>query len=299
VAGRIVIGFDGSDSGEDALGLGLPLCRATGAVPVVVVVHPEEYPIGVGRVDAEWVAYMHQQAVELLGRARRLLGDPPGVEYREVSAPSESRGLHDLVEQEQAEVVVVGSTHRGPLGRTYPGSTGDRLLQGSACPVAVAPRGLREDPPPALRTVAVAFVDTPDAHEALGFAAALARQGGARLRLLTVVPPRAEVFAPVVGRDAEEAFRARTREVFRRALDDALAGLRGQVEATGELLEGDVVDALATLDRRDADLLVCGSRGYGPLRRVLLGGVSSRLLRRSACPLLVVPRRGEPAAARS
>jgi nucleotide-binding universal stress UspA family protein len=52
-------------------------------------------------------------------------------------------------------------------------------------------------------------------------------------------------------------------------------------------------DALA-LGPRDADLLVCGSRAYGPLRRVLLGGVSSRLLRRSALPLLVVPRGGGP-----
>jgi nucleotide-binding universal stress UspA family protein len=290
VAGRIVIGFDGSDSGEDALALGLLLCRATGAVPVVATVYPEAYPIGPGRVDAEWVAFMREQSEELLRCARRVLGDGVDADYRTVSAASESRGLHELAEQEHAEIVVVGSTHRGALGRTYPGSTGDRLLQGSACPVAVAPRGLREDPPPALRTIAVAFVDTPEAREALEFAAALAERAGARLRLLSVVPSRAEVFAPVIGRDAEEAFAARAREVYRRSLDDALAGLRGRVEATGELLEGDVVDALATVDRRDADLLVCGSRGYGPLRRVLLGGVSSRLLRRSACPLLVVPR---------
>jgi nucleotide-binding universal stress UspA family protein len=295
VAGTIVIGFDGSDCGEDALALGLVLCRATGASPVVAVVYPEQYPIGVGRVDAEWVAYLEERAEELLQRARRVLGDGVAADYRTVSAASESRGLHELAEREQAEVVVVGSTHRGPLGRTYPGSTGDRLLQGSAWPVAVAPRGLREDPPPALRTIAVAFLDTPEAHEALDFAAALAQRSGARLRLLSVLPSRAEVFAPVVGRDAEAAFASRAREVFQAALDHALAGLGGRVEATGELLEGDVVDALATLDRRDADLLVCGSRGYGPIRRVLLGGVSSRLLRRAACPLLVVPRRDEPA----
>jgi nucleotide-binding universal stress UspA family protein len=295
VAGTIVIGFDGSDCGEDALALGLVLCRATGASPVVAVVYPEQYPIGVGRVDAEWVAYLEERAEELLQRARRVLGDGVAADYRTVSAASESRGLHELAEREQAEVVVIGSTHRGPLGRTYPGSTGDRLLQGSAWPVAVAPRGLREDPPPALRTIAVAFLDTPEAHEALDFAAALAQRSGARLRLLSVLPSRAEVFAPVVGRDAEAAFASRAREVFQAALDHALAGLGGRVEATGELLEGDVVDALATLDRRDADLLVCGSRGYGPIRRVLLGGVSSRLLRRAACPLLVVPRRDEPA----
>jgi nucleotide-binding universal stress UspA family protein len=110
VPGKIVIGFDGSDSGEDALALGMRLARATRAVPVVCVVHPQEYPIGVGRVDAEWVAYMHERATELLGRARRLLGEDAVADYRELSAPSESRGLHDLAEQEHAEIVVVGSS---------------------------------------------------------------------------------------------------------------------------------------------------------------------------------------------
>jgi nucleotide-binding universal stress UspA family protein len=292
VPARIVIGFDGTDSGEDALALGMLLARATQAVPLVVVVHPQEYPIGVGRVDAEWVAYMHQQAEQLLGRAGRLLGEDAGAELREVGAPSESRGLHDVAEREQAELVVVGSSHRGPIGRTYPGSTGDRLLEGSACPVAVAPRGLRESPPQRLGTIAVAFLDTPEAAQALDTAAALAERAGARLRLVSVMPRPAEVYLPVIGRDAEEAFVARSRELFRRALDDALARVGGRVEAEAELLEGAAVDTLATLDRRDADLLVCGSRAYGPLRRVLLGGVSSRLLRRSALPLLVVPRSG-------
>jgi nucleotide-binding universal stress UspA family protein len=293
VPAKIVIGFDGTDSGEDALALGMVLARPTRAVPLVTVVHPQEYPIGVGRVDAEWVAYLHQRAEELLGRARRLLGEDAGAEYREVAAPSESRGLHDLAEQEQAELVVVGSSHRGPFGRTYPGSTGDRLLQGSACPVAVAPRGLREQPPDRLGTIAVAYLDTPEARHALDVAVSLAERAGTRLRVVSVMPRPAEVFVPLLGRDAEEAFMARTREVFQGALEDALARVGGRVEADAELLEGGVVDALATLDRRDADLLVCGSRAYGPLRRVLLGGVSSRLLRRSALPLLVVPRTGE------
>ena len=288
----IVVGFDGTDSGEDALALGLLLARATRAVPLVTVVHPQEYPIGVGRVDAEWVAYMHERAEVTLGRARRVLGEDAGAEFREVSAPSESRGLHDLAEEEQAELVVVGSSHRGPLGRTYPGSTGERLLQGSSCPVAVAPRGLRESPPERLGRIAVAYLDTPEAGQALEVAAGLAERVGARLRLVSVLPPPAEVYLPVVGRDAEEAFVASSRELFRRALDAGLARVGNRVEADAELLEGEVVDTLATLDPRDADLLVCGSRAYGPLRRVLLGGVSSRLLRRSALPLLVVPRSG-------
>jgi nucleotide-binding universal stress UspA family protein len=293
VPGKIVIGFDGTDSGEDAVALGLVLARATRTVPLVAVVHLQEYPIGVGRVDAEWVAYMHEQAEQLLGRARRLVGEEAGAEFREVAAPSESRGLHDLAEQEQAELVVVGSSRRGPIGRTYPGSTGDRLLHGSASPVAVAPRGLRDAPPERLGRIAVAYLDTPEAGHALDVAVGLAERVGARLRLVTVMPRPAEVYLPVVGRDAEEAFVASSREMFRQGLAGGLARVDGRVEADAELLEGDVVDTLATLDRRDADLLVCGSRAYGPLRRVLLGGVSSRLLRRSALPLLVVPRTGD------
>jgi hypothetical protein len=38
-------------------------------------------------------------------------------------------------------------------------------------------------------------------------------------------------------------------------------------------------------------LLVCGSRARGPLRRVMLGSVSTAVIRSAACPVVVVPRR--------
>jgi nucleotide-binding universal stress UspA family protein len=43
----------------------------------------------------------------------------------------------------------------------------------------------------------------------------------------------------------------------------------------------------------DADLLVTGSRGYGPLRRVLIGSVSTPLMHSAPCPVMVVPRTAE------
>jgi nucleotide-binding universal stress UspA family protein len=292
VSGRIVIGFDCSDSGEDALTLGASLARATGQVPVVVTVYPEEHPIGVGRVDAEWVAYMRGQANDAVGAARRFY-EARGVEaeYRVVGKGSAAHGLDDVAESEQAGMIVVGSSRHGARRRISPGSTGERLLHGANCPVAVAPRGLRERPPDmSFERIGVAYVGTPESREALAVATGLAQRTGARLQLYTVVAPRAEVFAPVTGRDAEEAFLATVREGARAALDEALASLPDDVEATDELLEGNVVDELASLDEREVDLLVCGSRRYGPVRRVLLGGVSGRLIRHAACPLVVVPR---------
>jgi len=47
---------------------------------------------------------------------------------------------------------------------------------------------------------------------------------------------------------------------------------------------------LAGLD--EVDVLFCGSRGYGPARRVLLGGVSAKLIKRATRPVVVVPRSG-------
>jgi nucleotide-binding universal stress UspA family protein len=286
----IVVGHDGSDSGDDASVLGARLAQATGESLLVVSVFPEENPIGVGRVDAEWVAYMREQAQEVSAHARRFVEEERGVtaEFRVVGSGSAAHGLDDVAEAERASLIVVGSERHGARRRISPGSTGDRLLHGAICPVAVAPRGLRVDAP--IERIGVAYLDTPEGNEAAQFAGRLAAEVGATLTLYTVVARRAEVFSPIIGRDAEEAFLATVREDVQAAMGRARALLPEGVPVQEELLSGDTVEALAALDEREIDLLVCGSRGYGPVRRVLLGGVLRKLIRRAACPVVVVPR---------
>ena len=81
-----------------------------------------------------------------------------------------------------------------------------------------------------MKRIGVAYVDSPEAREALRFAAGLATETGARLTLYTVVAPRAEIFSPVIGRDAEEAFMATVREDARAALNDGAGALPEGVE---------------------------------------------------------------------
>jgi nucleotide-binding universal stress UspA family protein len=288
----VVVGHDGSGSGDDAAVLGARLARATGEDLLAVTVFPEENPIGVGRVDAEWVAYMREQADEISAAARRFLSerDVPA-EFRVVGSGSAAHGLDDVAEAVEASLIVVGSERHGARRRISPGSTGDRLLHGAICPVAVAPRGFRDQPKDApITRIGVAYVDTPEGNEAARVAGDLAAEIGASLTLYTVVARRAEVFSPIIGRDAEEAFLATVREDVQAAMQRARTLLPDGVPVEEELLEGDTVEALAALDEREIDLLVCGSRAYGPVRRVLLGGVLRKLIRRAACPVVVVPR---------
>ena len=66
----------------------------------------------------------------------------------------------------------------------------------------------------------------------------------------------------------------------------------GEADGATTFDENDPADVLIERSH-EVDLLVIGSRGYGPLRSVLLGGVSGRVIRDAACPVIVVPRGAE------
>jgi len=285
----VIVGVDGGPSAEDALLFGRWAAMTLDAPLVVAVVHPAPSAIGSGRVDAEWVADRHRAAEAVLDQARAVLaGNGADVTYRVVASTSAAHGLHDLAEETAAEAIVVGSGRSGPKHRLFAGSTAERLLAGSVCPVAVAPAAM-ETPPGTLGRIGVAYVDTPDGRAALAMAARLAARTGSPLRLYTVVAEADASLPFLVGPDAEHAFQDTARETFELSLSRAVESV-GAVAADWEVRTGDVVESLADLD--DVDVLFCGSRGYGPARRVLLGGVSARLVRRARRPVVVVPRSG-------
>jgi nucleotide-binding universal stress UspA family protein len=280
----IVVGVDGTGSGLDAVALAARLAQATGDPLIVACVYPEGRRAG----DAAAVRGPAAKALE----AAEALAEEAAAEYRTVPSSSPARGLAELAEEEDAAMVVVGSHRSGAFGRVASGSTAERLLHGSGCPVAVAPRGYRQRVTDKLRRVGVAFVDTPDGHEAVRYAADLAARSGLPLTLFSVVGVHINWFVPEAVRPEEETVPIEVRKDYQEALDRALAGLPDGVQTSGELLYGEVVDELSMVGERGVDLLVCGSRGYGPVRRVLLGTVSAALVRQASVPVLVVPRGG-------
>jgi len=269
----IVIGYDGSAQSDDALALALALADPATAL-VAVFVHPR-LP-GAARGEPAWPAALTERD------GARTVARP---------ATSAAAGLAAVVDETGADLVVVGSSRRGPVGRVLPGTTGAQVLHATAAAVAVAPAGLRERAPVALREIGVGFDGGAESTRALAAAVRLAAEHGAALRAIAVIEPVGETFGwagawmyPEYRDDAV----AGAREALAAAVRDAEAEALG-VTVAEEVVDGLPAEELARASER-LDLLVLGSRGYGPLGRLLLGSVATRVANAAACPLLVWPR---------
>ncbi|HEU5254237.1 MAG TPA: universal stress protein [Solirubrobacterales bacterium] len=277
---KVLVGFDGSDGGRDALELARVLAEATGAGVLVVAVLPYgPLPIPYELLEEEEA----ERAQPLFDEAKRRL-DGLEVETRAFGGGTPAGVINDLAEREKIDALVVGSPHRGPVGRTLIGSVADGLLHGAPCEVLTVPRGYAEEEHGPFRTIAVAYDDTPEAKAALARAEAIALACRATVVVYTVAAPVAVVpgaagYTPAIPPEAGPIV---TRAV--KGVDERLA-------ATGRVLSGVPAPALAeACEEIGADLLVAGSRGYGPLARVFLGSVSTQLMHKAPCPVLVVPR---------
>jgi len=276
---RLLVGYDGSDGGRDALELARVLAGMTDAGALVVTVLPYgPLPVSyavLGPEEGKETEPLFEQAREALAGIE--------VETRAYGGGSPAEVMNDLAEAEQVDLIVVGSPHRGAIGRAVIGSVAEGLLHGAPCPVVAAPRGYageRHDP---FRTIAVAFDGTAEAKAALARAEDLARVTNGTIRILTVAEPTVAIpgavgYTPPLPPDPEEIVR------------EGIATVDRRLAAEGRSLSGPAADVIAETCEEGVDLLVAGSRRYGPVTRVLLGSVSTRLIHTAPCPVLVVPR---------
>jgi nucleotide-binding universal stress UspA family protein len=278
------VALDDRDSGPIAFGI--TLAGLVGG-PLALV---HAYPYDPGRIPApEFDATLRDPATAGLERLVAALPAEIEVTTHAYASVSPARALHAAAATLEPFAIVVGSTHRGPLGHVLPGGVGERLLHGAPCPVAVAPHGYGAHPAE-LTTVGVAFDGGAEAREALDAAIELARATGAKVSTYTVSEPVEIAPATMIpGWTVPRGYSVPRHERAEQILESARATVPPELLGEANLVTGHAAQALADASH-DVDLLVCGSRGYGPLRAVLLGGVSSALAHRAACPLLIIPR---------
>jgi nucleotide-binding universal stress UspA family protein len=183
-----------------------------------------------------------------------------------------------------SDLIVMGTHGRTGLRRLVAGSVAETVLRQARCPVLAlsSPRTSRE-------TVGVRVIlcptDFSERSEAgVKVARALARDQGARLILLHVLPVEVVLYGTVPA-----------------PLD--LPEIRDSLQSMGELIDGPDLkypvetrltqgDAAAQIlqvaEEVGAGIIVMGTHGRTGLGRMLLGSVAESVLRRARCPVLTV-----------
>jgi nucleotide-binding universal stress UspA family protein len=131
--------------------------------------------------------------------------------------------------------------------------------------------------------------------QAAAAAAELAARFAAQVTLLTVVQPP-EGMGPYVSEAIVEELRRGVQQASEAMLEQASARVRPvHLEVESRVVWGTPAASIAAEADSGYDLIVMGSRGMGmvPADRGLLGSVTERVLRRTRCPVLVIPAPGE------
>ncbi len=273
---NLLVGVDGSEGGRDAIALAKLLGGRDAKVTLAHVHTGRLRPLNVvtpGVVNEE-----REASGALLERAREEAGLT--CELASVEAATPGGGLHREAGRIGADLLVVGSCSRGPLGRAVLGDDTRGALNGASCAVAIAPLGYAEQDASVAR-IGVAYNRSPESEAALEAARALAGDLRASVELLEVLSIPSYSYTTVIPALMGEGIETVLQEANRRLHE--LPGVEGRA------VYGLPGEELAAFGGK-VDLLVVGSRSYGPLKRLVLGSTSSYLAHHARCSLLVLPR---------
>jgi nucleotide-binding universal stress UspA family protein len=206
-----------------------------------------------------------------------LYGDP-----RQAIADAASRGGVDLV--------VLGARGLGAVTSFLVGSVSLGVARHAPCAVLVC-----KGPARPVRTVTIAIDGSPDAGAAFKFFCSLPLPRDLTARVIGVVQPlgRYPSSAPDIVRPAlvtalkqyEDGLRQELERPLGNAADVLRPRVKDVISTTPVGLPADVV--VRDAETNQADLIVVGARGLGPLKRMLLGSVSESVLGHAGCPVLI------------
>jgi len=288
---KVLVGVDGTPSGRDAVVLARALSAPNDADLVLVGAYTDPllpFPPGLRRDT-----HLGRDVERLLMAAREQLA--PSARTLVKADLSPGRALCHAIPDARADLLVLGSSRRTVDGCAGVGRTGRQVLHGAGCAIALAAHGLADASEFALRRIVVGVDRSPEAEAALALARALAEAAGAQLTAVSVVDDRLPTTMAPAGMAVELVQWDELVGAHREQTQRLLAELAERVpELQLELRVGEPAEELtAAAAAAGADLLVLGSRRWGPFSRLVVGSTGEELVREAPCSLLLVPRPAE------
>jgi len=289
----VVVGYLAGNVGLSGLYLAVRAARTLGTSLTVATIVPKPWLTpSLARIDAEYEHWADHLAAESVREAReylRTLADGIEVTYHHRAHRSVSGGLIEVVEEVDAEILVLGSLPSGGPGQVVIGSTADWLLHSSPVPVAISPREYRAHTGKLTR-LTCAYSATPDSVDVVRRCFEFAKRFGLPMRVITFAVRRKTMYPPEVGLDAEDSILGAWASQAREILEDLKTEGIVSEEVVLQVVTGHSwKDALDTTDWQDGEILAVGTAPRGDIRRVFLGSRSAKIIRHSPVPVLVLP----------
>lgn len=198
-----------------------------------------------------------------------------------------------------ADLIIIATHGYTGYKRAFLGSTAERVVQFSPCPVLVVRKpyagangenGRKDRAVFRLGKILVPIDFSRFSEAAFDLGAALARDLQAKISLLHVLKPPVypfgdrQTFLPgvAISKEIREAVGKHMRAMSEKA------GVRVSVQ----VLQGSPAPAICEhAHRQNIDLIIISTHGRSGLSHVLIGSVAERVVRHAECPVLVVPRR--------
>lgn len=273
---NVLVGVDGSPNGRDAIALASRLTDPDGKLTLVHVHTGKLHPLHA--IAPGLLAEEREASARLLEQARASIDID--ADLVSVVAMSPGRGLHQQAEDQQADLLVVGSCGRGVFGRAMLGDDTRAALNGASCAVAIAARGYAQHPKPIAR-VGVGYNGSHQSKAALAAAREIAAPSRATVYALQVVSIPSYGFVGLMPASMGDS----VAELLKQASDQ----MERLPDLQGRAVYGLTHEELAAFGE-EVDILVLGSRGFGPVRRLVLGSTACYLQRHARCSLFVLPR---------
>lgn len=214
-----------------------------------------------------------------------------------VMQPREGRAYEEICDaarQLRAGLIVIATHGFTGLKHAWLGSTAERVVQHSPCPVLVVRRWGRrfQEGRIRLRKILVPIDFSDCSRMAFECGVGLASEVDAELLLAHVIDP----FCFPFGDEYAGVHSARLMEEARVSAQTEMNKMAAQanVRYSIRITEGSPVTEICNMTKRDVDLIVIPTHGRSGLGHVLIGSVAERVVRHATCPVLVIPTRAKP-----
>jgi nucleotide-binding universal stress UspA family protein len=249
----------------------------------------ELQPVAAGTAAApDFHTLIERTGEELESQALRAVPATIKPTSREVAIFVPYKAILNRALQISADLIVLGAHRKRPRGDQILGPTPDRVIRSAAAPCLIVPN---IEPRPFRRILAPIDIEMP-AASALDLAQRWALRFGALEGGATEVHSL-HIAADSYGNNSNSRDDTRVETLLHREIERSRARIGEPTATTIQPVirrgNSPAEEILRYATEMEADLVVLGTRGFGAIRRALIGSVASNIAHQAPCPILLVP----------